>query len=257
MRLGTFLITTILFFFLAHYLAVLPHEYAHSIMAWLLGVKSHPMNIHYGFDSFRSIVLLTNIDENNNYFLMYLLGKRHLMPLISFAGPGIGNGSMYLISLYCLNRVRYLQKKPLLYYFIFWFHVMCLGNLYDYVPIRVFSTHGDIGHILFGLNNLSPWWVFIPITYLVLFLIFYFFTNTLLKIYKRVIADSAGQQAILMSLMVITIFYFFASPGLSGYGQICRFISIVSIASIPAILYMNWPSRAWVKRRLNTPCRNS
>jgi hypothetical protein len=138
-----------------------------------------------------------------------------------------------------------------LYYFVFWFHVMCLGNLYDYIPIRVFTTHGDIGHILFGLNQLSPWWVFIPGTYLMLFILYYFFTKTLLTLYQVVMAESISQQAMLMSLVVIIYFYFFAIPGLNRYGEICRFISIVSISVIPAMLYINWPTRGWIKRALN------
>jgi hypothetical protein len=33
---------------LAHHAALLPHEYAHSFMAWALGYKSDPLVIHWG-----------------------------------------------------------------------------------------------------------------------------------------------------------------------------------------------------------------
>lgn len=32
---------------LAHHAALLPHEYAHSFMAWALGYKSNPLVIHW------------------------------------------------------------------------------------------------------------------------------------------------------------------------------------------------------------------
>jgi len=163
-----FIISTILFFILSHYLAVFPHEFSHSIMAWLLGVKVHPFNIDYGGSSFYNLFWLGNIDENNNYYLLYVLGKKQLMPLIAMAGPGM-NGLLYIISTYFLYHVKNIKQRPMLYYFIFWFNIMNLGNLFDYVPIRVFTTHGDIGHIVFGLNNLYAWWIFIPGTYLIVF----------------------------------------------------------------------------------------
>lgn len=30
---------------LTHYLAVIPHEYSHSFMAWFTGIKPEPWNI--------------------------------------------------------------------------------------------------------------------------------------------------------------------------------------------------------------------
>lgn len=168
MKTTPFIISTILFFILSHYLAVFPHEFSHSIMAWLLGVKVHPFNIDYGGSSFYNLFWLGNIDENNNYYLLYVLGKKQLMPLIAMAGPGM-NGLLYIISTYFLYHVKNIKQRPMLYYFIFWFNIMNLGNLFDYVPIRVFTTHGDIGHIVFGLNNLYAWWIFIPGTYLIVF----------------------------------------------------------------------------------------
>jgi hypothetical protein len=38
--------TTPLAIVLAHYLAVLPHEFMHSFVAWATGIKSNPFDIH-------------------------------------------------------------------------------------------------------------------------------------------------------------------------------------------------------------------
>ena len=48
---------------LAHYLAVLPHEFGHSFMAWITGIKSNPLN-ESGDGSNGDILLLRGIDEN-------------------------------------------------------------------------------------------------------------------------------------------------------------------------------------------------
>ena len=251
MKTTTFIASTIIFFFLAHYLAVFPHEFSHSIVAWLLGVKTHPLNIDYGGTSLSNLLLLRNIDEHNNYYLMYMLGKKHLIPLIAIAGPGM-NGILYVISTYFLYRLNSVRQRPLVYYFIFWFNIMNLGNLFDYVPIRVFTTHGDIGHVLFGLNNISPWWVFIPGTYIVLLLYYFFFTSTLIDAYKIICGNKdVPKQACILILAVLTSFVFFALAGLSGYSEICRFISQLSYCVVPAILITNWPTRSWIKNKIS------
>nr|MCH9743983.1 hypothetical protein [Gammaproteobacteria bacterium] len=181
MKILKFTLITVLFIWLSHYAAAFPHEYAHSIMAWLLGFKQHALGIDYGGKSISNILTIKNINENNNYYLIYLLGGQHAIGWIAFAGPGIGNGGLYVLSLLCLLKSNTVKRSPYLYYFLFWFNLMCLGNLYSYVPLRTFTTHGDVGHMLFALSNPSPWWIFIPVGYVVMFLVYYFFSNTLPK----------------------------------------------------------------------------
>jgi hypothetical protein len=41
-----------------------PHEYGHSFMAWITGIKSDPWNIEWGDGSVGDILLLRGIDEN-------------------------------------------------------------------------------------------------------------------------------------------------------------------------------------------------
>ncbi len=60
---GWLLVTTPATILLAHYLTVLPHEFGHSFMAWITGIKSNPLNIEWGDGSIGNI-LLRGIDEN-------------------------------------------------------------------------------------------------------------------------------------------------------------------------------------------------
>jgi len=98
------IVITPIFMLLAHYLAVFPHEYAHSFMAWLLGYKQNPLAIDYGGTSWLNLFLLFHIDENVNYNLIISQGHLYDMALIGLAGPGIANGLLYLVSLFLLTR---------------------------------------------------------------------------------------------------------------------------------------------------------
>src|SRR6516165_7582866 len=83
---------------LTHYAAVLPHELMHSIVAWLLGIKANPLIIDWGGTSILNILLLIHIDENVDYTAALAAGKRWQVALIAFAGPGLANGGLYLLS---------------------------------------------------------------------------------------------------------------------------------------------------------------
>src|SRR3990167_6127809 len=167
------LLITPIFILLAHYLAVFPHEYAHATMAWILGFKNNPFNIIYGGKSVGNIFLLSHVDENVNYKMIYDAGYRDYISMIAFSGPGIGNGLLFIVSLVLLKNTV-VKKHSYFYYFLFWFNLMNLGNFYDYVPIRTFASSGDVFNFVFGIN-ISPWWVFIFLGFLLFFFFFFFF----------------------------------------------------------------------------------
>lgn len=242
------ILLTPLFILLAHHLAVFPHEYAHSFMAWLLGYKDNPIAIDYGRMSWLNLLLLFHIDEHVNYGLIVAQGHLQHMALIAVAGPGIANGLLYLWSLYLLTKDS-IKKNILLYYFIFWFNFMNLANFYDYVPIRTFASHGDVGHIAMGLS-MSPWWIYIFIGYLVAFVIWYFFTHTLIKVFIQLRLTTTITRASLMSLCVLLLFGYFGIAGYLGYGEISHFLSATSFVMIPGAIIVCWPTRGWVKRQL-------
>jgi membrane-associated protease RseP (regulator of RpoE activity) len=62
MEKGGFAIVTVCSIFFAHYTAVLPHEYAHFVMAFALGFKIRPLAIHFGTNSLASILLLNGCE---------------------------------------------------------------------------------------------------------------------------------------------------------------------------------------------------
>ncbi|WP_133128446.1 hypothetical protein [Legionella nagasakiensis] len=243
------ILLTPLFLLLTHYLAVFPHEYAHSFMAWVLGYKSNPLAINYGGTSWPNLLLLTHIDEQVDYAMIFSAGHNHEAALIAFAGAGIANGLLFILSFWLLSRER-VQQQPYLFYFMFLFNLMNLGNFYDYVPIRTFVTHGDVAHVVMGLG-ISPWGVYACGGYLVACLIWHFFTRTMILAFISLNFVSTSLKASLMVLCVAVLFGFFAIPGFFGYGDISYFLSATSFLAIPGLIVALWPTRAWVLRQLS------
>lgn len=235
---------------LSHYLAVFPHEYAHAFTAWLLGYKSNPFALNYGGTSLSNILLLLNMDQNVDNKLIYSLGHPGHVALIAFAGPGM-NILLFLLSLWLLMNVK-IKQRTYLFYFLFFFNLMNLGNIYDYIPIRTFATQGNMVDILdieHGLN-ISPWWIYILASYPLGFIIWQFFANTLVSAYINLKITSLVLKVGLMIICVCILFGYFGLPGFFSHGEIPYFISTTSFLAIPGIIIALWPTRAWVDRKL-------
>lgn len=80
------MILTLPFIIISHYVAVYPHEFTHSFLAWALGYKSNPLNIQYGGIGLSNLLLMSDIDENVNYEAVSQNNPYHAA-LIAFAGP--------------------------------------------------------------------------------------------------------------------------------------------------------------------------
>lgn len=241
---------TPIFILLSHYLVVFPHEYAHSFTAWFLGYKSNPFDLNYGGTHISNILFLLNIDQNVDNKMIYSLAHPGHVALIAFAGPGM-NILLFIVSILLLKN-KTIKQHPYLFYFLFFFNLMNLGNIYDYVPIRTFATQGNMVDVLDieqGLN-ISPWWIYIIIGYPLVFLIRYFFTNTLVSTYISLNISNKTLQASLMIICVCILFGYFGLPGFFSHGDIPYFISATSILTIPGIIIACWPTRRWVKEQL-------
>lgn len=214
-------------------------------MAYFLGFKSNPLDITCGGTSWQNILLLSNIDEHVNYHLIFSSGHPMDVSLVAFAGPGIANGSLFLISYFLLKNEKVIQR-PMLFYFLFLFNLINLGNLFDYVPIRTFAKTDDVHNFVTGLN-ISPWWVFIIGGYVVAFSIYQFFSKTLDSAYANLQLTQAGSKASLMILCVCILFGFFGGfPYIYFYGEqivgsVTYLLSATSFLAIPGLIVALWP----------------
>jgi hypothetical protein len=238
-RVGWLLAATPVMVILAHYAAVLPHEFAHSIMAWILGIKDQPGNIDWGGTSIPNILFLINIDENVDYTPALEAGKHWQVALTAFAGPGIANVSLFLISRYLITKPWFLTR-PVAANFLFWFVFMNMGNLYDYVPMRVFAGNGDVHNFIQG-TGMNPWVIYIVVSYLVLWAIVDFY-RTVLPLGLR-LSDFFTPTARGVTLVVATVFLFgyFANPSLLvGSDTRLQVLAATSIMAIPPIVILQW-----------------
>ncbi len=113
-------------------------------MAWLLGFKADPLAIHYGHLDLSNVLLQQDIDEDVEYRKIFRMGHGLDATAIALAGPGIGNGVLYVVcALVLRRRVAKIRSAGVL--FLFWLAVMASGNLWSYAPVRTVTTHGDMG----------------------------------------------------------------------------------------------------------------
>lgn len=237
---GLVLITPVLIL-LAHYAAMLPHEYMHSFMAWILGDKSNPLALTYRGTNWSNLLLLSHMDENVNYNQIVSIGHPLHMALIAFAGVGFANLPLFILSLWLLTKER-IKQRPYAYYFLLLFNLMNLGNFYDYVPIRTFASKGDVVNFVNGLNIL-PWRIYIIGGYIVAYLIWHFFTKTMTAAYIHLDIDKTLKVGLLL-ICVGVLFGFYGLPGFFGYGDIAYFLSATSVIAIPGVLVVLWPTES-------------
>lgn len=237
-----FVVMTLLLIVAARYTMVLLHEWMHGTMAWILNIKSNPFDIYYGDWT------LLHVDEDVNYLELYQAGKIWTVAIIAIT-PIIVNALMYLFSLWIISLpVIQMQKK--IYAFIFWFALMNLGEIYSYIPIRTFGSHGDVGNFLRDLN-ISPWFIFIPGTLMVGIATWHFFVNVLSRSYRNLDIKSTWLRSFYLFLALIVYFYAFGRSGANSYGLISQIFSWISVAIIPIIFFLCFPSRKWVNEIIN------
>jgi hypothetical protein len=238
---------TVIFIFLSHHLIVFIHEYAHAITAWVLGYKNTPFAINYGGTSWDNLLLLSNIDQKVNNDLIYSLGHPWHVAIIAFAGPGVVI-VVFFILLWLMQNNK-IKASPYLLYFLLFCSLWCLGGTYAYVPIRTFTQHGvmvDVLDIEQALH-ISPWWIYFIIGYLVVFMMWQFFSKVLISIYVNVGISSVAGRAGLMIICVLILFGFCGLAGFKNHGEISHFISVTSFFAIPGMIIALWPTRKWVK----------
>ena len=234
-----FIVLTPVFFIIAQWISVFPHEYAHSTVAWLFDFKQNPFAIHYGHFNWQNVIFVIGIDEYVNYYLIDLRGYRQLIGFIAIAGPVI-TLMIYLLSLFLL-KWQPIKKYPYWFYFLCWVNLVNLTELVSYVLLRPFSTHGDIGHITSSWG-LSPWWIFIVGGSLLIVALWYFFARTVIELYARMCLTAISMKVFI--LICFTLFAF-GQGGvrifLDPYGLFATRLGILSFLLIPIVMILCWP----------------
>jgi hypothetical protein len=247
MRLLYLIFLTPIFYILALYFCVFPHEFAHSFMAWALGDKSNPFDIIYGGTSLENLLLMMHVSEDVDYDILFSTNKGWHAALIGFAGPGIATGGLFLLSLYLLQK-NFIKKNPFLFYFGFMVSLINLAELYSFVPMRLFTTHDDMAHIFMGLN-ISPWWIYGIGGYGVACGIYYFLMHILKQAYVVLNLSTVLSRSFLMLVSVFILFVYFPSRAFCSCSSLScpgpfvwRDCFIGSFAKIDVVPNMRWIS---------------
>jgi hypothetical protein len=178
---------------------------------------------------------------------MFARGDGPAAALVGIAGPGLANGTMYLLSLF-LRRPS-VRRNVFLFMLVFWFNFMNVANFFDYVPIRTFASHGDIGHITQGLG-ISAWTALVVLGIPTSLAMWFLYTRTLPQALDRIAPDSPFRQGFIVTLSVVTMFGYFGLAGFAGYGEPSHTLSVLSLCLIPIMLIVCQPSRRWMRARV-------
>ena len=241
-----FLLLFVFLIWLAHALGYLVHEYAHTVTAWVLGCKENPLALTYGHLNVKNLLLLSDIDENVDYDQILVAGKARLTSLIAVAGVLFGNVPFYFISRRIFSFAK-ARNRQILGLFAFLLCLMNVGNFLDYVPVRTFTTHSDMARVEEGLH-ISPWWIVTILGIPFAVAMWHFFARLLPDVRSFLFPQRKVPQVILVVLSSFTMFVYFGSSGMHGYGGTSHWISVVSLCVIfPLVIILCWPHKTELK----------
>ena len=229
---------------LVYFAIVLLHEWGHGTTAWILGYKESPFEVRYGG------CLLLHCDEAVPYDKIIASGDGLQAALIGISGFTVTT-MLFLLSMFSLNR-RFGTRSLWLLSVFFWSCVLNMTALFGYIPLDTFSTEGDIGRFVHGLN-ISPWLVFIPGTILVAAGLYRLFRQEIVTVYLFAPIRTLPMRRILLGTSLVLIFLLLYTHGYnpftdSGTNTFSRVLAGLSILLVPILFALCNPSRNWVEQ---------
>jgi hypothetical protein len=229
-----FAVYTLGLLFATHAIGFFAHEYAHSTTAWALGWKANPLALNYGPLTASNVLLQLQIDENVDYAPIFAAGHFRQAGLIAAAGVVAGN---FLLT-YSLSRGGFAWARQRGQWgwarFFFWLGIMSVGNLICYVPVRTFSSHGDMHTVAQGFNC-SPGWILLVLG-LPFGLALLEFLFRLLPAAIRELYPAVGQQRVVAMLSAFVLFGFYGLAGWSDNGVVAHQLAVLCVAGLfPAL----------------------
>lgn len=243
-----FAVWTSLALLVTHAIAFFLHEYSHAVAAWLLGFKSNPLAIDYGHLDLANVLLQQEISENVDYDLMFATGHGFSAAIIALAGPGIGNGLLYLICALALKR-QASRMQPSSVLLLFWLALMASGNLWSYAPVRTIATHGDMGYAAHGLG-ISSWTLFPFVVLPSLLAAWDLFARVLPLVLNTACGSDQLHRTFVTATACFVFFGFFGCPSIGGnFGNVSAVFSIASLFVLFPVTVMLTLSPRWTSWR--------
>ncbi|MET3726236.1 hypothetical protein [Sphingomonas trueperi] len=231
----------------AHALAFFPHEYAHSIVAWLLDWKANPLDLDYAHPTPIVFLFQLGINQKVDEAPIFASGHGVDAALIAAAGMVIGNAiaSLGLARLgWRLAIARGQRGWAMLAY---WVTAASIGNLLSYVPLRVFVTDGDMLSVVRGLG-VSPWLILVVLGIPTLVALIWFVVRVAPLSLRTLWPDDAPARVTAALFTGAFVFGFYGLGGLLEddatahlMGQICIFALAPMVAMLEIALVLPSP----------------
>jgi len=124
--------------------------------------------------------------------------------------------------------------------FFYWTTVVSIGNFVDYVPVRTFTTDGDMGSVQRGFGW-SPWMVLLVLGLPTLILLVYFTLRIEPATLSWLFPNDRPKQVLMVLVTAGVLFGFYGAGGLLEGGPISARISQVSVyVLLPAFAFASW-----------------
>jgi hypothetical protein len=234
------LLMVVITFIAAYYACILLHEWlGHGFAAWLMGEKSSPFDIYYGGWG------LLHVDENVNYDKLVSAGRGAAGAFIAINATVV-TGLFFILSLILLPRPS-IQKNKIIFTFFYWALIINMVPLLQYFTLTAFSREGDVGQFTRGLK-ISPWWVFIPGTMIVIAALWRIFKFEVPRAYVVIPITRLWPRRIFLGFTLFVIFLLIYTHRYnpltdSSTNMGSKLLALTSIILAPILLFLCDPSR--------------
>jgi hypothetical protein len=212
----------------AHACVFFAHEYAHSFTAWLLGWKSNPLALYCPRPTLAVLLLQMGINQNVDEGPIFASGHGPHAAIIGAAGAILGNALItYTLSRWGYSKARQVGSRGW-GMFAYWATVASVGNFLDYVPVRTFTTEGDMGSIQRGFGC-SPWTILVVLGIPTLLAVTYFFVRIEPATLAWLFPESGAKRSVVVFLTAFAIFGFYGAAGWLEGGPISHRLSVISV----------------------------
>jgi hypothetical protein len=213
---------------LAHAVVFFPHEFSHSFVAWGMGWKHNPFDLHVPKLTPIVWLLQLGIDQNVDEDAIFAAHRGFDAAIIGAAGPVLGNGLTTLPLSRLLWRWAKNNQRRGWALFAYWCTAASVGNYFDYVPIRTFTTSGDMGSIERGFGW-SPWVVLVVLGIPTVAAMVWFFAKVVPESLAWLFPSDWAQRFVVAALTAGAMFGFFGAVGLLEGGPISHRLSGISV----------------------------
>ncbi|WP_170233441.1 hypothetical protein [Neoasaia chiangmaiensis] len=237
---------------LAHAFAFFTHEYAHAVVAWVLGWKRNPFVLHVPAPSV--ILFLSQWGINQDVDEAPIFGSGHGIDaaLIAAAGMIVGNGFISLPIGRLIYRQAIAHARPGLALLGFWITAASVGNFLSYVPLRTFIQGGDMGSVQRGFGW-SPWIVVVLFGMPTALMLVWFVLRIMPETARRLFPSSRARQVVLATLAGFFVFGFYGYAGfLEGgpWGATMSTVSLYGLFPISVLAAIGLLRRRTAQRRI-------